>query len=130
MLGPNAQSESVATPFNDDWSFRCISPSPSQTQEWCPISLPHDAMLSAGCSANAPSSTHGAFFLGGSYMYRKTWHVPESLRGKKTSLLFDGVYRHSRVLVNGTEVGGCVSGWTAFEVDISMAVKYGGEESS
>jgi hypothetical protein len=83
-------------------------------------------MLSAGRSANAPSSTHGAFFLGGSYMYRKTWHVPESLRGKKISLLFDGVYRHSRVLVNGTEVGGCVSGWTAFEVDVSMAVKYGG----
>lgn len=114
------ERNSTATIFNDDWEFRS-----SKDQDWTIVALPHDAMLGERRSADAPSTTHGAFFHGGKYHYRKLWHAPESLRGKKIALIFDGVYRHSRILVNNKHVGGCISGYTQFEVSIEFALKFG-----
>jgi beta-galactosidase len=106
-------SEDVKTLFNDGWEYKG-----SAEKGWTAITLPHDAMLSEGRREDALSGSPGAWFLGGSYTYRKMWEVPASFNNKVVALSFDGVYKNSYVLINGQKVGGCSSGWTKFEVRI------------
>ncbi|KAI4660208.1 uncharacterized protein J4E79_006013 [Alternaria viburni] len=110
----------VATLFNEDWEFQR-----SGQTGWSKVHLPHDAMQVEGRREDALAGTHGGFYLGGTYKYRKTWQAPTTLESKVVALSFDGVYRHSRVLVNGTEVGGCLAGWTKFEVRVDSYLKLG-----
>ncbi|MBB2943340.1 hypothetical protein FB565_003053 [Actinoplanes lutulentus] len=108
--------------FNSDWQAQRL-PDGSST----PVTLPHDAMLGEGRRADSPSGGHGAYFLGGAYRYQKTWHAPRDLAGKRVSLLFEGVYRHSQVFVNGQTVGSTVSGYTEFEVRIDPELNLGAD---
>ncbi|PSN73034.1 beta-galactosidase [Corynespora cassiicola Philippines] len=114
-MGSIKKAGGAASSFNDDWEYR-----PTEEPEWLPITLPHDAMLREGRREDSPSGTHMANFLGGKYIYRKIWHVPNDISGKVIDLIFDGVYKHSRVVVNGKDVGGCLSGWTRFQVRIDV----------
>lgn len=68
---------------------------------------------------------HGGHFLGGHYVYAKRWTTPTDFRDKHFSLLFDGVQGLTRVLVNGTDVGGSVNGYTEFEVNLDTSLTDG-----
>ncbi|WP_052721077.1 glycoside hydrolase family 2 TIM barrel-domain containing protein [Actinoplanes rectilineatus] len=108
--------------FHADWRVQRLPDG-----EATPVVLPHDAMLGEGRSPVSPSGGHGAYFLGGAYRYQKTWHAPRDLAGKQVSLLFEGVYRHSQVFVNGHPVGGAVGGYTEFEVRIDPELVLGAD---
>lgn len=110
----------VATLFNDNWEFKRTG-----DDDWTSVNLPHDAMLWEGRREDAPGGKDNAFHIGGSYIYRKAWRAPASVESKVVALSFDGVYRHSRVLVNGKDAGGCLAGWTKFEVRIDQYLKQG-----
>ena len=89
------------------------------------VNLPHDAMLQAGRSVDAPSGSAGAFFLGDTYHYEKTLQVPKKWLSKHVSIHFDGVYKHAKVLVNGQEAGGAAYGYIPFEVNLDGLLKAG-----
>ena len=58
--------------------------------------------------------------------FRRSFTLPETMRGKRIKIRFDGVKYNSRVYVNGKHVGGCFNGYDAFEVDVTDAVRFDG----
>lgn len=108
--------------FNTGWQVRRDSDGAERA-----VTLPHDAMMWEGRSADAPSGSHEAFFLGGTYRYTKRWFAPPDLAGKIVSLVFEAVYRHARVYLNGREIGGVVGGYTEFEVRLDPALILGAD---
>ena len=106
------------TLFDEDWEY-----SRAGSGVWTLIDLPHDAMLHEERDPDLPSGHHTGWYPGGGYTYRKTWRAPDA--GERVAMLFEGVYRKSRVVVNGTEAGGCLGGYTEFEVPIEQLIRWG-----
>lgn len=108
--------------LNEGWEFRR-----HQNDDFEPGTRPHDALFGQERKPNAPSHTHMAFFLGGTFVYRKRFHAPAAGEYESFSLFFHGISHRSRILVNGHEAGGRTNGFVAFEVLIERFVKPGGE---
>ena len=66
-----------------------------------------------------------AFLPGGIAWYRKTFQLPVSLRGRKVSIRFDGVYRDSTVWINGVLLGSRPYGYSTFEYDLTPHLHLG-----
>jgi beta-galactosidase len=58
-------------------------------------------------------------------LYRRWVQVPASFRGQQVLWHFDGVYDGAEVFVNGQRVGYHESGFTAFDIDVTKALKPG-----
>jgi len=110
------------TPFLDGWS---VWDERSGTTE--PVVLPHDAMIAERRGPDEESWAHGAYFPGGRYRYRRTWTPGPETAGRCVRLVFEGVYRDSRVLLDGREVGGATNGYREFEVRLDPHVVPGRE---
>ncbi len=109
----------MRTLFDDGWHYATTGSDAAPT----PVSLPHDAMIHERRDATLPGGRHTGWYPGGAYTYSKTWRAPAS--GQRVALLFEGAYRKSVVLVNGIEAGGCLGGYTEFEVPIEHLVAWG-----
>lgn len=99
---------------------------------WREVSIPHDFSIedlpadhvSEGeCSGPFDSAAVGAgavgYTVGGVAWYRLAFALPESWRGKRLGLLFDGVYMGAEVWCNGERLGEHPYGYTAFGFDRS-----------
>lgn len=95
--------------INQDWNF---SSDDGRSEV---VDLPHDAMLGAARSADAPGAGGEAYFHGGVYRYEKQLDVPAEWLDKHVSLNFDGVYRNTKVFVNDRLAGSCDYGYLPFE---------------
>lgn len=99
---------------------------------WRNLDLPHDWAAEMDFSGNA-SHSHGYKKVGPGFpdtsvgWYRKSFSIPESDKGKRVFLEFDGVFRDSKVWVNGFYCGNEPSGYASFSYDISEYLNYGGE---
>jgi beta-galactosidase len=98
---------------------------------WQTVNLPHDWVaalpFSSKGSGNRGSKAVGYNFPENSVgWYRKTFTVAASDKGQRIRLQFDGVYRDSRVWVNGFYVGGESGGYDGFSRDITDYLIYGG----
>ncbi|WP_010663911.1 beta-galactosidase GalA [Marinilabilia salmonicolor] len=99
---------------------------------WRTLDLPHDWAAEMEFSGDA-SHSHGYKKVGPGFpdtsvgWYRKTFSVSESDKGKRIFLEFDGVFRDSKVWVNGFYCGNEPSGYTGFSYDVSEYLNYGGE---
>lgn len=89
------------------------------------ITLPHDRMLYEKRSANSLSSTGGAFYEGGDYIYEKNFDVPAEWKGKTIRLEFEGVYQNATVKINGQTAKRNIYGYTNFFVDCEPFLCYG-----
>ena len=58
-------------------------------------------------------------------LYRRLVDVPASFAGQRVLWHFDGVFNGAEVFVNGQRVGYHESGFTAFDVDVTKALKPG-----
>ncbi len=109
----------VAVEFNDS-SWRCVD-------------LPHDwaVELEFVKSDEWPVESHGYKPVGRTFplttigWYRKSFPLPESDRGRRFELRFDGVFRNCNVWLNGHYLGNNLSGYSAFGYDITDYVQYG-----
>ena len=99
---------------------------------WAEVDVPHDWVVDLPYAEDA-SHSHGYKTVGYKYpqtsvgWYRKTFTVPEDDYGKHLWLQFDGIFRDSRVWVNGFYLGGESSGYAVQTYDISEYLNYGGE---
>jgi beta-galactosidase len=59
--------------------------------------------------------------------YRRRLQIPNSFRGRRIKLLFDGVYSGAEVWLNGTRVGSHEGGFSPFEIDITDAAHMGAD---
>ena len=105
--------------LNKDWLFCKEGGVPVETD------LPHDAMLAEPRDRTCRNGVNTGYFPGGRYQYEKRFVLYEENIGKSIVLHFEGVYQNCRVYLNGLEVGGYHYGYTAFDVDISDAVRAG-----
>ncbi len=59
--------------------------------------------------------------------YRKEFEIPQTDKGKKISIEFDGIFRNSTVWVNGHLLGNHESGYTPSNYDVTDVLRYGNE---
>ena len=109
------------TDFNFGWMYG----HPGEKKK--AVQLPHDAMLSDGRSADAPTGSAGAYFKAGVYEYEKTLTLPAQAAGETLLLQFEGVMRNAKVKVNGKDAGGAAYGYIPFWIDLKPYVNYGTE---
>jgi beta-galactosidase len=98
---------------------------------WRKLSFPHDWAVEQPFSKEA-SFSHGFKSIGRNFpdksvgWYRKSFTIPQADLGRRISIEFDGVFRHSIVWVNGHYLGIEPSGYNSFRYDISDYLNYGG----
>ncbi len=99
-------------------------------RDWKEVNLPHDwAVEGAFIHDNSLGSQPAAngYLPTGIGFYRKEFEIPESDRGEKISIEFDGIFRNSTVWVNGHLMGNHLSGYTPSNYDLTDVLRYGNE---
>lgn len=91
--------------------------------DFSPVTIPHDWSVQFPFSQEYSSGT--GYVCGGIGWYRCHFRLPEDVKGKRIRLSFDGVYKHSRVWVNGYYKGFHAYGYTPFSYDITDDVSFG-----
>ena len=89
------------------------------------IDLPHDAMLHEKRISLLKNGAFSAYFPGGEYLYSKEIFGENRFKDKSLIIEFEGVYWKSEVFLNGEKLGGRISGYANFFIDISGKVKIG-----
>ncbi|MET7782249.1 glycoside hydrolase family 2 TIM barrel-domain containing protein [Streptomyces sp. NPDC005388] len=123
----------LRTSFNDDWQTRRkVNPFAELSGPVAPfqsVTLPHDAMIGQDRIPPEGDVTMeggaGAYFPGGVFEYRKTFFVPEELRGKRVLFEFEGVYRDATVHINGDYAGQRPYGYSHFHIDADPYLRCG-----
>src|SRR6185503_11538096 len=109
----------------DGWSFRPKANRwleiAGMASEWTPVTLPHDAMLTAPRSADATAAT--GYYHGGVWDYRRTLELTEADLAGTLALEFEGVYRDAKVTLNGTPVAHRPYGYSQFHVPIDHVAR-------
>lgn len=101
-------------------------------KDWQDIDLPHDFVVRLPFHKDA-SHSHGYKTVGYEYpetsvgWYRKTFFVDSLDAGKHIEILFDGIFRDSRVWLNGFYCGGEDCGYLSQNYDITDYINFGGE---
>jgi beta-galactosidase len=73
----------------------------------------------------SPGGNSNGYLNGGLGWYRKTFTLPESARGRRVFVEFEGVYMNSEVWVNGHSVGTRPYGYSTFEYELTPHVTFG-----
>ncbi len=105
--------------FNSNWTFCKEGGVPIS------VSLPHDAMSEEPRDGGCRNGVNSGYFPGGKYVYEKTFELDAAMIGKSIELHFEGVYQNCKIYANGKLAGSHRYGYTAFDVDISNAVRAG-----
>lgn len=90
---------------------------------WERVNIPHDYIVEGTFDPKAENQ-HGWLPVEPGW-YRKTISIPDSDKGRRLWLEFDGVYRDSQMWLNGRFLGRHASGSTSFRYDISDIAKPG-----
>lgn len=114
-----AQISQRKTLFDQGWEFSKDN-GPSRIVE-----LPHDWSIEGTPYAEAPMGNDGGYFPDGNGVYKKTFTVPDSEKGRVQSLYFEGVYMDAEVIINGKSLGIHHYGYTSFIKDLTPYIKYG-----
>ncbi len=129
-LGSALARETI--PLNTGWRFYFGDASGAEAvgfdaSAWRAIEVPHDWSIGLPVEATAPSAGSGGFFVTGLGWYRRTFVAPESWRGQRVSVEFDGVYMNSEVWLNGVSLGVHPYGFTPFRYDLTPHLKIGAD---
>ena len=93
---------------------------------WEEVTIPHDFSVKAPFSKEFSSGT--GYLRGGIAWYRTSVRIPEEYRGKRITLIFDGIYKNSYVWVNSYFLGKRPSGYAQISYDISDRTSFGDEK--
>lgn len=122
--------------LNFGWQFEAPDGSKSE------INVPHDFLISQPWvapdekdkgNANDPAAniksrlSSRAFKEMGQGIYRKNIFVPDSLKGKRILLDFEGIMLRGEAFLNGARIGGTDYGYLGFECDVTDKLKYGAD---
>lgn len=117
-------------PFDAGWRFYLGDAAGAEAPtfdagSWQIVDLPHDWSIALPIDRTAPAGGAGGFFPTGIGWYRKSFAAPESWRGQRVGVEFDGVYRNAEVWINGQRLGAHPYGYTPFRYDLTPYVKLG-----
>jgi len=146
LLRPNqiqedkaARASSLASPspreitsLDFDWRFHRgdipATPPTSPAYDdsaWQKVDVPHDYVVEGTFDAKA-DTLHGSLPVEPGW-YRKHIAIPASAQGRRLWLEFDGVYRDSRMWLNGQLLGSHASGYTSFRYDVTDVARPGAD---
>jgi len=116
--------------FTESWKFFLGDDSLASNEKyddssWRTLNLPHDWSIEADFSANNPATPGGGALPGGIGWYRKVFVADRSFENKDLYIDFDGVYRNSRVWINGQLLGERPYGYSSFRYDLTPYIKKG-----
>ncbi|HEV2473778.1 MAG TPA: beta-galactosidase GalA, partial [Chthonomonadales bacterium] len=94
---------------------------------WRTVHLPHDYVV-AGTFTPTADTSHGSLPVVPAW-YRKHFTIPAADKGRRIWIDFDGIYRDSRLWLNGKFLGRHESGYTGFRFDVTDSVIYGGQNT-
>lgn len=118
--------------FNLDWKFLKSDNSHAFKSEfddtnWRSLDLPHDWSIEGPFKKEYASST--GYLPGGIGWYRKHFIIPNSVKGKKLFIHFDGVYKNSEVWINDHYLGKRPYGYSSFHYDLTPYLHFGHKEN-
>ncbi len=133
----SAQLQGGVVLFDEDWRFRRSGAQGAEAADfddsgWRRLDLPHDWGIEDLPGRGTPfdpqaiSQVQGGYTVGGTGWYRKTFDVPESQKGKRVVIQFDGIYMNAEVWLNGKRAGAHPYGYTSFWFDLTDKVNFGG----
>ncbi len=119
--------------FNDGWRFlKGDAPGAEQAAfndaQWTEVRLPHDWAIDGPFDSKLNPHT-GALPIFGTGWYRKAFTLPESARGRRVWIEFDGAMSNARVWLNGQELGGRPYGYIGFGFDLTPHLRYGAQQN-
>ncbi|GHT13752.1 hypothetical protein AGMMS4956_10440 [Bacteroidia bacterium] len=117
--------------FTEQWQFTLAegvadySGKVADVSLWRTLNLPHDWSIESDFSADYPASPNGGALPGGVGWYRKDFVVDAADEGKQIYIDFDGVYRNSKVWINGHLLGERPYGYASFRYDLTPHIDFG-----
>ncbi|MFV0268800.1 MAG: sugar-binding domain-containing protein, partial [Draconibacterium sp.] len=102
--------------FDNDWRFHRGGAQRAEMPDfddsnWRIVDLPHDWSIEDLSGTESPfhpdaiSQVGGGFTVGGTGWYRKSFNVPSEQKGKRITILFEGVYMNAEFWLNGELLG-------------------------
>ncbi|HSZ87599.1 MAG TPA: beta-galactosidase GalB [Puia sp.] len=130
----SASAQQRVSNFDKGWRFNLGEVSDAQEtsyndNSWRQLSLPHDWSIEGKFDKDNPSTQSGGALPGGIGWYRKTFSLPLSEKNKNIFIDFDGVYRNSKVWINGHYLGVRPNGYISFRYDLTPYLKFGNEKN-
>ena len=98
---------------------------------WRTLNLPHDWAVELPFVNDKEQESHGFKPLGRRYpetsvgWYRRTFEIPETDKGRRIWVEFDGAFRDVLVFVNGCFIGRNDNGYAPFRFDLTDFLAYG-----
>lgn len=116
--------------FTEGWKFYLGDDSTAYNAQyddakWRILDLPHDWSIEADFSLKNPATPGGGALPGGIGWYRKDFVVDKSCEEKNVYIDFDGIYRNSKVWINGHLLGERPNGYISFRYDLTPYIKVG-----
>ena len=124
---------------NGDGTFETVA---TDDSAWRTVDVPHDFQIEQPWvpptadekadnndpAANIKSrlSSRGFKEMGIGW-YRRHLNIPDSLKGKRLLLQFDGIMYTADVYLNGNRIGGTDYGYVGFEIDVTGLLKTGAD---
>ncbi len=137
LLGACSKQEEkarIVTAFNENWQFSLGDDSLASRvnyddAQWRSLDLPHDWSIEGKFDKDHPTTTAEAALPAGIGWYRKTFTLPEKWKEKKVYINFGGVYRDSKVWINGHLLGERPNGSISFRYDMTPYLGFGEHEN-
>jgi beta-galactosidase len=99
--------------------------------KWRELNLPHDWAVELPFVRDEEQNSHGFKPLGRRYpetsvgWYRRSFDIPESDKGRRIWVEFDGAFRDVLIFVNGCFIGRNDNGYAPFQFDLTDFLAYG-----
>jgi beta-galactosidase len=101
-------------------------------KDWQTLTLPHDwaVGLPAEYSTDSDVMAHGYKPVGGHYpatsigWYRRHFRISSADSGRRVVIRFDGIFRDSKVWINGFYLASNLSGYSGFSCDVTDYLRY------
>lgn len=125
---------SMSESFDFDWRFArgdcegaAFAEGGFDDSSWERVDLPHDWSIEGPFSRENPAGGSGAWAPAGVAWYRRRFAVPSGSGASLCRLEFDGVYRRSRVYLDGELVGKHDFGYSSFAIELPRSLEGGSE---
>jgi beta-galactosidase len=121
--------------FDPDWKFIKADPPNASAldfddHEWSSVSLPHTFNdIDTFDDWSTPNHVGEMNLWAGRTWYRKTFTLPETMRGKKVFIEFEAVRQVAEVYLNGKLLGVDKTGFIPFGFDLTPGLRFGGAKN-
>jgi beta-galactosidase len=131
MLGRAVAAETSTLNFDPDWKFIKADPTNAAApgfndRDWANVSAPHTYNdTDTFDDWSLPGHRGEQNQWGGRTWYRKTFTAPDSFKGKKVYIEFEGVRQIAEVYLNGQLLGVSRTGFIPFGFDLTPQLHFG-----